>query len=43
MGLDVKESFVFDTSIGGNNEAHIVQLNRENYNANLKKILEDEK
>ena len=45
MGLDVKRDPLCLIQVSsGNNDAHIVQLNRENYNApNLKKILEDEK
>ena len=45
MGLDVKRDPLCLIQLSsGNNEAHIVQLDRKNYNApNLKKILEDEK
>ncbi|WP_440931769.1 ribonuclease D [Candidatus Pelagibacter sp.] len=45
MGLDVKRDPLCLIQLSsGNNDAHIVQLDRKNYNApNLKKILEDEK
>ena len=44
MGLDVKRDPLCLIQLSsGNNDAHIVQLDRKNYNApNLKKILEDE-
>ena len=45
MGLDVKRDPLCLIQLSsGNNDAHIVQLDRKNYSApNLKKILEDEK
>ena len=45
MGLDVKRDPLCLIQLSsGNNDAHIVQLDRKNYNApNLKKILDDEK
>ena len=45
MGLDVKRDPLCLIQISsGNSDAHIIQLNRENYNApNLKKILSDKK
>ena len=44
MGLDVKRDPLCLIQLSsGNNDAHIVQLNRENYDApNLKRILSDE-
>ena len=45
MGLNVERDQLCLVQISsGNNDAHIVQLNRENYNApNLKRILQDKK
>ena len=45
MGLNVERDKLCLVQIStGNNDAHIIKLNRESYNApNLKKILEDEK
>ena len=45
MGLNVERDGLCLVQIStGNNDAHIIKLNRETYNApNLKKILEDEK
>ena len=45
MGLNVERDKLCLVQIStGKNDAHIIKLNRENYNApNLKKILEDEK
>ena len=45
MGLNVERDRLCLVQISsGNNDAHIIQLNRENYNApNLVKILSDEK
>ena len=45
MGLNVERDKLCLVQIStGKNDAHIIKLNRENYNApNLKKILEDKK
>src|SRR6056300_1220652 len=45
MGLDVRRDPLCLIQLSsGNSDAHIVQFNRENYNApNLKKILENDK
>ena len=44
-GLNINRDKLYLVQLStGNNDAHIIQLNRENYNApNLKKILADEK
>ena len=39
-GLNVNRDKLYLVQISGNNDAHIIQLNRENYDApNLKKLL----